>query len=469
MIGREKERQDLIRLSKSEESEFVAIYGRRRIGKTFLVKETFKNNFAFLHSGVANVDKSLQIKNFYLSLQQFGFKGKKPKDWFEAFDCLQQLLNSKRQKKKIIFIDEMPWLDTPKSNFVAALEHFWNGWAGFRNDILLIVCGSATSWIVNKLFHNHGGLHNRVTFRIALQPFSLKECEQYVKSLNLCFDRQQVLEAYMVFGGVPYYWKFLDKSLSLTQNIDSIFFAQNAPLKNEFNDLYSSLFKSEAPYMNIVETLARNKSGMQRDEIILKSNLQSNGLFTKYMTELEQSGFLRQYNQPGKKKKGAVYQLIDNFSLFYLLFIIKNKTHNEQYWQSIYGTTKYYAWAGLAFERVCLQHIAQIKEGLKIAGVITEVYAWQTKPTEKHDGAQIDLIIDRNDRVVNICEMKYSAQPYTLSKNDKDSLIHKCETFRQETKATKSIHITMITTYGVKKNSYWNYIQSQITMSELFN
>ena len=468
MVGRQKEYENLIRLSKSDSSEFVAIYGRRRVGKTYLVKETFSNKFAFLHSGIANVGKSQQISNFTKSLRQYGYTGKTPEDWFEAFYCLQQVLENKRSKKKIVFIDEMPWLDTPKSNFVPALEHFWNGWACFRNDIMLIVCGSATSWIVNKIFHNHGGLHNRVTFRIALQPFTLRECELYAKSLNLTLDRFQILETYMVFGGIPYYWRFLDKSMSMVQNIDAVFFANDAPLKNEFNDLFASLFKNDLPYISIIEALSKCKSGLQRDEIIHKTKMQSNGVFTKCMSELEQSGFIRQYNMPGRKKKGALYQLTDNFSLFYLQFVQNNKSHNEQFWQNIYGSPKYNTWAGFSFERVCLQHITQIKEGLKIGGVSAEVYSWRANATEDHDGAQIDLVIDRNDRVVNICEMKYSPQKYALAKRDKDSLTNKRETFCQETGCTKTIHLTMVTTYGIKHNAYWNYIQSQITMNELF-
>lgn len=470
LIGRKKEIQELQQAYDSDESKFVAIFGRRRIGKTYLVREVFQDNFAFTYSGMAQVSTKEQLKRFYLTLKSFGFKGGAyPNNWIEAFYMLEQYLEGLPKGKKVVFLDELPWMDGPKSSFIPAFENFWNAWASARKDILLVVCGSATSWMVKKILKNRGGLHNRLNNQIHLQPFNLYECELYAKSINLPMERQEIMEAYMIFGGIPFYWSLLNKSLSLPQNIDSLFFGRTPKLGNEFRELYSSLFKQPEPYLEIITTLAKKKIGMTREEIIANSNLATNGQLTKYLEDLENCGFIRRYQAMGSKTKNALYQLIDNFTLFYFKFMEGKKYTDIHYWSKIQMAPVFYSWSGLAFERICLIHSEQIKKALGISGVITHEYSWSTAANDEHPGAQIDLLIDRSDKTINLCEIKYSDTPYSIDKKYIENLRNKVALFRQLTKTRKGISLTMITNSGLMKNSHaLNNIHSEVTADDLF-
>ncbi len=470
LVGREQEIEELQQAYNSDESRFVAIFGRRRIGKTYLVREVFHDRFAFAYSGMAKASTKEQLQRFYLSLKDHGYKnGSYPNNWIEAFYMLEQYLKELPEGKKVVFLDELPWMDAPKSSFMPAFENFWNGWASARKDILLIVCGSATSWMVKKILKNRGGLHNRLNNQIYLQPFNLHECEVYAKNIGLPMDRAEIIEAYMVFGGIPFYWSLLNKSLSLPQNIDTLFFGRTPKLGNEFMELYSSLFKQPEAYINIITALAKKKVGMTRDEIIESANLITNGQLTKYLEDLENCGFIRKYQAIGSKTKNSLYQLIDNFTLFYFKFMEGRKNTDANYWSKIQMVPVFHTWSGLAFERICLLHSEQIKKALGISGVITNEYSWRTAATEEHPSAQIDLLIDRSDKVINLCEIKYSDGPYTIDKKYMEHLRNKAALFRLLTKTRKGIALTMITSYGLVKNSYsMNSIHSQITADNLF-
>lgn len=470
LIGREKEKQELLQAYDSTESRFVAIFGRRRIGKTFLVREVFQDNFAFIYSGMAKATTKEQLHRFYLTLKDLGYRdGSYPNNWIDAFYMLEQYLKGLPEGKKVVFLDELPWMDAPKSSFMAAFENFWNGWASARKDILLIVCGSATSWMVKKILKNRGGLHNRLNNQIHLQPFNLHECELYAKNIGLPIERPEIMEAYMVFGGIPFYWSLLNKSLSLSQNIDTLFFGRNPKLGNEFEELYSSLFKQPEAYINIITALAKKKTGMTRDEVIRNTNLITNGQLTKYLEDLENCGFIRKYQAIGSKTKNSVYQLIDNFTLFYFKFMDDRKNTDANYWSKIQMSPIFHSWSGLAFERLCLLHSEQIKKALGISGVITSEYSWRTTASEEHPGVQIDLLIDRSDKAINLCEIKYSDGLYAIDKKYLENLRTKAALFRLLTKTRKGIALTMITSYGLVKNSYsMNGIHSQITADDLF-
>ena len=469
LIGRKEELKTLHQALIADESKFVAIYGRRRVGKTFLVREAFNNDFAFYHTGLANETNHIQLAEFNRSLASYSKqKQSKLKDWYDAFDRLGQLLAQSTIPKKVVFIDEMPWMDSPRSNFLSALEHFWNGWASARKDILLIVCGSATSWIINKVIKNHGGLHNRVSVRIHLKPFCLRECELYSEEMGLRFNRRQVLEGYMIMGGVPFYWSQLKPGMSLAQNINQLFFSEDGNLRHEFDDLYDSLFKQPKPYLSIVDALATKKVGMTRTEILQATKLTDNGKLTEYLENLEYCGFIRKYNCIGMKAKNALFQLMDNYTLFYYKFIKDSYINDAQYWTKITGKPEYNTWCGLAFERVCLQHVEQIKAKLGIQGVITTVYSWSVAGSKEKPGAQIDLLIDRGDDVINLCEIKYSKASFQITNTIDASLQNKRERFIQETDTEKAVHLTMITTMGLSDNPYAWDVQSVVTMDDLF-
>lgn len=468
IIGREKEQKELRSWIDSDDSEFIAVYGRRRIGKTFLVRKLFGSDFAFYVTGLDNVTLQEQLLNFTVELRKFSGNDDLdvPENWLLAFVELSKYLEKLPKGKKIIFIDEIPWMDTPRSNFISALEHFWNSWASAREDIKLIVCGSATSWMLSKLINNRGGLHNRLTHRIALAPFNLHECEEYFSANGFNYSRKEIAECYMVMGGVPYYLRKMEKGLSVAQNIDHLFFEIGCALDGEFDNLYKALFKYSANYISIVETLSKKTKGLTRQEIIDSTKLANNGGLTTMLSELEACGFIRRYEPFGKQKKDALYQLTDFYTLFYFHFIRKDRYRDEQFWTHSLGSAIHRAWSGYAFEMLCLNHISQIKKALGINGIQSLTSSWKSATSEK--GAQIDLVIDRSDMTVNLCEIKYSNQPFTITKQYYDTLQTKLSDFLNETKTRKSIMTTFITTYGLKPNEYSSHVQSEVVLDDLF-
>jgi AAA+ ATPase superfamily predicted ATPase len=470
IVGRKKEIEYLQGIVESEEPEFVAVYGRRRVGKTFLIREFFNNSFAFYFSGNENATMKTQLENFRNAYQEyFNTVIPTPESWTTAFAMLKNAIsNIKNAGRKIIFIDELPWIATKGSNFIQAFEYWWNTYASSNSDIVLIICGSSTSWMLNKIIKNRGGLHNRVTRQILLQPFSLKECEELARKQKLPFDTKAILDYYMILGGVPYYWKHLQKSKSLPQNIDNLFFSNNAVLKNEFSEIYNSLFKHSEKYILLVISVSKKQIGLSREEILQISRLTDGGSITRMLEELEQCGFIRSYHGFGKKQRDKIYQLIDLFSLFYLDFLHEKNLKDEQFWTNNYDTAQLNNWRGYAFEQVCLWHIPQIKHKLGISGVSTNYSSWRSmgENTEKKK-YQIDLVIDRNDRVVNLCEMKYADKEYGIDKDYNDILRKRKATFIEENKLRKTVHTTMITTFGVNHNTYWGNVQSEVTLDDL--
>lgn len=465
LLGRKKEIETLEWDLQKEDSQFVALYGRRRIGKTYLIREMFHDQFFFYHTGLRGGGMKSQLIAFRASLIQYGHE-KCPvlKNWLEAFIELNVLIRAGRPGRKVIFIDELPWMDTPKSGMLTGLEYFWNAIVSARQekDVFLIVCGSASSWIVKNLLKNTEGLYGRLTDRIQLKPFSLSECEEYARRLGLGFTRQEVADAYMIFGGVPYYWSLMNPRLSLAQNVDELVFAADGKLRDEYGCLYASIFKNAEMHVKVVEALAEKKSGMSREEIIHATGLKNGGNFKILLEELEQCDFIRSYVPFGRKNRGTVYQLIDNFTLYFHTFLAHAARENKGFWLSALDTPKVLAWHGLAFERLCLQHVEQIKRALGISGIRVSVYSWRGAH------AQIDLLLDRADRTVDICEIKGSYGEYELDKEEHDKLQRRKQEFVETTGTRNRCRLVMITFGGLKKNMYWGTMQSHVSLDDLF-
>jgi AAA+ ATPase superfamily predicted ATPase len=468
MIGRNYEKAELQRIIESDKAEFVVVFGRRRVGKTFLVREFFKNNFTFYHTGMARSTKKQQLEAFNTSLGKYGnSEFAQSKDWFNSFQQLEKLIiGSRKRGKKVIFIDEMPWLDTQRSDFVSALEYFWNSFASARKDVVFIACGSATSWITNKILKNHGGLHNRVTRQIYIHPFTLKECEEYYASQKIVMSHYEMVENYMILGGIPYYLSFIRKELSMAQNVNELLFKKQSPLFNEFENLYASLFKNAANHLKIVEALSKKSKGLTRDEILSATKIANGGNFTQTLNDLELCGFIRKYNSFSNKERNALFQLCDFYTLFYFYYLQKNRFDDEHFWTNLLESGQHRAWSGYSFEQVCLSHIKQIKQKLGISGILTKTAAWRS--LDKENPAQIDLLIERNDNVINLCEMKFSKNEFVIDKEYDKALRNKRSAFQTASKTRKTIHITMVTTYGVKRNIYSGSIQSEVMLNDLF-
>ena len=471
MIGREAEQRDLQDVLERDESQLVAVYGRRRIGKTYLVREFFGNRFDFYHTGMYHSGFKAQLLAFRDSLVNYGLTDcGMLENWHGAFQGLRRLIEANRSKgKKVIFLDELPWMDTVRSGFITELEYFWNGWASSRKDIVMIVCGSASSWIISKVLKNHGGLYNRVTERLPLKPFTLHECEMYANQLGLAMTRREICSCYMVFGGVPFYWSILKKGIGFPQNVDRLFFQENGKLKNEYDELFMSLFSDADGYRQIIRALTTVQRGMTRGELIAKTGMADGGKLKNRLETLEQCGFIRRYHSFGKRSKESLFQLMDTLVLFHAKFLNDKKSNDEHFWSAKYLSPMHNTWEGLAFEHVCLQHIPQIKKALQIGGILTNTCAWYHKPDENvKEGAQIDLLIDRADNIINLCEIKYASGKYILDQKKLDELKRKREIFMTVTHTRKAVHLTMITPEGLKDNAYAHEIQSQITLDDLF-
>jgi len=479
IIGRENEIQRLERYMESQKSEFIAIYGRRRVGKTFLIKELFEGRFTFRMTGKEKAKVAEQLSNFNYALHEHFSTEDDAKDWTEAFQLLKKHIDKAGEGCKLLFFDEMPWMDSARSGFLSALEHFWNDWAIYRKDIKLIGCGSATTWMLSKVINSRGGLHNRVTHKIAIAPFTLAETEKYFQSEGFPYERPEIIECYMAVGGVAYYLSLFENDKSVAENINALCFTRGGELTDEFDKLYKALFKKADAYIKIITALNKKNMGMTRLELIEGTKSIDNGNFTKKLEELEACDFIRSFNQFDKDKKEKLYQLIDPFSLFYLKFMRDKGTFLKDYWLKMQSTDEYQNWCGYAFEVVCLNHIEQIVEALGISGCINTSCSWSYRPSKavrededadedlKH-GAQIDLLIDRSDKHINICEMKYSLSEYEIDKQYYEHVQRRMRIFKKVSKTTKTIVPIFITSEGLYNNMYARKITRQVTGNDLF-
>ena len=473
IIGRKAERDELERIYNSDGSKFVAVYGRRRVGKTFLLKEHFKDRLTFWHTGLSPYgrDKKYllrdQLQAFYYSLQDYGLEGATcPKSWLEAFRLLEKLLMQQDDgSRQVVFIDELPWMDTARSRFIPAFEHFWNGWAAKRDNILLIVCGSATSWMEDNLINNKGGLYNRLTHEIKLSPFSLAESEQFFKAKQMNMSRYEVAQVYMVFGGIPHYLDLFEKGLSTPQNIDRILFDKNAKLRNEFDRLFGSLFKNAENHIAVVRLLAKRRNGSTRQEIVQETGIQQGGGVTLILKGLIESDFITSYIPFGEKRIEK-YRLVDPYCLFYLSFIDQRQI-DPQYWEKNYNSPRLNAWRGYAFEELCFSQIDKIKQRLSIGGVSSTQSSWVVSADGKQQ-MQIDMLIDRADNVINLCEIKFYSAPFTIDKQYDAVLRERVQLLIEKVPRKKTVHLTLIATFGLKANEYSGQVQSVVTLDDLF-
>ncbi|MBR3234674.1 MAG: ATP-binding protein [Atopobiaceae bacterium] len=469
-VGREKEMRLIDRCCESGRPEFVAIYGRRRVGKTLLVRKYFVDGFSFYATGIAEKNMKVQLKVFNLSLIEYGSSDRSiPADWFEAFTRLKTLLQEdgvrrdRASGRRVVFLDELPWFDTPRSSFKAALDWFWNGWASNCKDLMLVVCGSATSWMLDNLVDDHGGFYNRVTRQIHLMPFTLAETEQLFLSNRVALPRQQVIEAYMVFGGIPHYLNLVDRRSSLAQNVDQLCFQPTGELQHECDRLFRSLFKHADIYEAIISELSERLIGKTRVELASAEGIGGGKRLTKALRELEQCGFIRKYQNYRANKNGHFYQLVDPFTLFSWRLMRRGTTDS---WTEYRGTPSYFAWVGHAFELVCLLHVRQLKHALGIAGVQTKESAWRSR--ENTPGAQVDLLIDRRDGVIDLCEMKYSGSEFVIDADYARKLNRKLETFVREEHPKKALHLVMVTSNGVAHNAHYDVLTDDIGPDALF-
>lgn len=470
IIGRDVEIGRLNAIAESSHAEFLALFGRRRVGKTFLINQVFNDRFAFKMTGVIEGSLKDQFTAFSDAMEEYGYGlPQMPQDWMSAFVMLKNALKTvvKNGERCIIFIDELPALDAENSNVAGAIGYFWNSWASLQDNVLLIICGSATSWMITHVIDSKGGLHDRLTEEMPIHPFTLREVEEYFGAHQFAWNRQMTLQSYMVFGGIPYYLSLLDKNESLTQNIDRLFFSKETKMRREFRRLFNTLYKNPERHIEIVKALSKSRKGMTREQLATELKCDNNGHLGNKLDDLVQCDLVRKniVREKEIKSKDAIYQLCDFFSLFYLTFVDRAEVETE-YWAHHINTPEVNIWMGLAYERICMAHIMQIKRALRIDGISTLNYSWRSKTSKP--AVQIDIIIERADRIVNVCEVKYSLDKYELNKEEYEKINRRRTAFIQETGLRHASWLTMITTEGLAKGMYSEMIQSQVTLDDLF-
>lgn len=471
-IGRKEESAILNEAIQSYEAEMVAVIGRRRVGKTFLIQSTYQNRIVFEVTGLQHATKKEQLENFVLQLAEVSgsiFPIKPPTSWLQAFALLIAYLKGKQDiEKSVVFFDELPWLATHKSGFLNGLSYFWNSWA-VKQNIVVVICGSAASWMIQKVVNNRGGLHNRITKQIHLAPFTLAETEAYLKARNLQFDRYQIVQLYMALGGIPHYLKEIRGGKSAVQNINRICFSPNARLKKEFSRLYPALFANAENHIAVIRALATKWEGLIRKEVGQLSKVTEGGSLSRVLEELIQSGFISEYRPYGKKKKTKLYRLTDEYSLFYLKFMEGQEHEGKEVWNHLSQTQLYKTWSGYAFESLCLKHIPQIKKALDIAGIYSLSSSFYHKGSQEEKGAQIDLLIDRKDGVINLFEIKFYNDVFAINKSYAENLRQKRRVFKKVTQTNKQLFFVLISTFGLTANSYsMDLIAQSLTIDALF-
>ena len=467
LVGREPEVEIMNKLLLAENSNFLAVYGRRRIGKTYMIREFYKKNMVFEASGINEKNQSQQLENFWLTQYDFEkVKREKPKTWLQAFQNLKEFIESiKGKKKKVIFLDEIAWFETQKSGFLAALDKFWNQFCTKRNDIVLVICGSAASWIINKVINNKGGLHNRITCQIQLLPFNIQETKAFLLSKKINLVPQDIIKLYMIVGGIPYYLNYFEKGQSVDQYVDNLFFKKNAVLKNEFSNLYAALFKNSDCHVQIVKALSSKNKGLTRNEILEATKLKTGGGFSVQISELLLCGFIKEISPIDNKKENNLYRLVDEYSLFYFRFLNNQKTNN---WLQFSNSQAFKIWQGFSFENFVHKHINLVKKELGINGIISNEYSWFFKGNKEQSGTQIDLVIDRNDNCINILEIKFYDTEFIITKEIFENLNKKKTIFIEKTKTKKNVFVTMISLNGVIQNEYYlSQITNQISFCGL--
>lgn len=475
IIGREPERKQLESLYGSGRSEFVVLYGRRRVGKTFLVRELFKDRMTFCHTGLSPFELKgerlmrSQLQNFSYSLVRAGKSlDTPPSDWIGAFNLLIEFLEDRDDGGRIlVFLDEVPWMDTPRSGFLTALEHFWNGWGAGKDNLMLVVCGSATSWISNKLINNTGGLYGRITRRMRLEPMTLSETEKLLHMNGVTMERYDIVQSYMIFGGIPYYLNAFAPDMSLARNVDSLIFGHNSAFAGEFDRLFNSLFTNSDDYKRVVRFLAGRRQGYTREEISTGA-MSSGGALTAVLDGLKESGFIMPTRDFSGRTRQLRYRLVDPFCLFYLHFVDGRKIADEAFWEHSQFLPSVTSWRGFAFENICFLHLPAIKAALGISGVSAEVSSWNYKGDEGHDGAQIDMLLKRADRVINLCEIKFSISEFSVNGEYDKRLKSRLQTFMDVVKPRSAVRQTLITTYGLRRNEYSGQFVDVVTMDDLF-
>ncbi|NOQ73435.1 MAG: AAA family ATPase [Crocinitomix sp.] len=474
LVGRKNQLKSVDLILKSKKSEFVAVVGRRRVGKTYFIEAAFQKNICFRLTGIQDGTLAEQLTSFAIKMAEHmgnPFVPTPPENWQQSFYQLKAYLKSlDKKRKRVIFIDELPWIATPRSGFLKMLAHFWNDYLSKEKHFVLVVCGSATAWITNNVINDKGGLHNRISHTIHLRPFDLAETKAFLESKKIALPDQEITKLYMAMGGIPYYLENIRKGETAATTIERMCFHPEGILKKEYNNLYRALFYNYRDHQKIIKVLAKSKKGLTREDLLKKSKVVDGGTFNRTMEDLILSNFIAEYNPFNKIKRGSLYRLEDEYSIFYHRFIQPNMKYAKGMWLQLSNGQAYKSWTGYAFESLCFKHIDNIKEALGIAAVYTQVSSYQLSGNKKRKGFQIDLVIKRSDNAIHLCEVKYydgnfkMDGPYAARLNERKKL------FRESTGTNAALFTTLIVNNDLMANEHAEQVvDSCVTLKEMLD
>ena len=465
LIGRDREQRDLRQLIDDKSPQLIGVYGRRRVGKTFLVRAVFDQpDITFIEiTGQKGKPLAQQLRNFSDALTtafRLPVPVVIPTSWREAFSLLTTLL-SEQPGKKVIFFDELPWLATKRSGMLQELDYFWNTKWSRLESLVVVLCGSAASWMLEKLINAKGGLHNRLTKIVPLKPFSLHTTEQFLTQRKIRLDRSQLLDLYFCTGGIPFYLSLLPTHSSAAKLVQQLAFEESGRLFTEFDVLLQSLFDDSEAHKVILSLLANKRYGLTRKELQSLSGLSGGGALSKPLDELSASGFIQRLVPFEGTTRNAYYQLTDEYTLFYHRWIAPLRSRAgvipDGYWLHEFGSQAYSAWAGLTLEVVCMKHINEMLRALGISGMKVLPSTWRCVPstaeseTRKSSGAQIDIVLDRADRVINLCEIKYRRDPLKITTNLEKKLLEKQSIFLEQTRTNRTVRNILFCSGGFRE------------------
>lgn len=413
-VGRELELKKLRAIGEADEPSIVVVYGRRRVGKTELLEQAFRHRNILKFEGIEGLSEKDQYANAMRQLAKYVGEDLLTKvqitSWSEFFDLVARYT---KEGTWTIYLEELQWLANYESKLLSELKYAWDNQFRRNPKLLLILCGSAPSFMLEKVVHSKA-LYNRSQHEIHLQELSISETKLFLKNRS---DRE-IFNAYLSVGGIPEYLKWVDKESSVFQGLCTHAFTSGSFFSREFEKIFTSSLANNKHYREIIETLSRCKF-LSREELAEKLKLTSGGTLSILLTDLEKCGFISKYCPYNLSNSSNVirYAIADNYLHFYFNFIrpIQSKIENGDYNevpQSAIKMDSYAKWLGFAFERWCRKYSRVIAKILGFSGVQYRSGAYFSRATNKKDpGYQIDLVFDRADKVYTICEMKYLQSP----------------------------------------------------------
>jgi AAA+ ATPase superfamily predicted ATPase len=404
-IGRKVEIAQLTALIDLPRPSIAVIYGRRRVGKSELIRHVTQGKNVLSFEGLEGQPKHKQIKNFLFQLSaQSNIREKNISDWPDALILLRTLT---QDGQWIIILDEFQWMANYQNELVSVIKMIWEKYLSQNPDLTLILCGSIASFMKSKVLKS-SALYGRTDYELNLHELNLSEISEFFPGKG----SDEVIDTAMLVGGIPKYLELISEYPSLYDALEPLAFSQDGFFKTEYDRLFASHFGKKPIFMKIIQTLATNPYGLTTGKLAKEMQVASGGTLCHQLDDLESAGFLHSII-PFDKPEGSKlrkYILMDAYVRFYHSIIrgsMKETTPPNTQFHAIMSSPRYAAWAGMAFEFLCMRHHKEISRILGFHGIPYTAGPFFQRKTLDTPGVQIDLLFERSDKILVLCEMKY--------------------------------------------------------------